>query len=114
MPATLFVALEREIPGFTPHVRGVVLAENPLDELAEELNVQALADFFRLDPNDVFDDEDLDATGDNGFSDLTATDWWFDAREGLATVQALLEHHYPTVSLDKVLPKQLQEIDDHD
>lgn len=93
MPAELFVALEREIPGFHPRVSGAALAEDPLDEFAEELGVPALGDFFRMNPDDVFnDDDDYAAWGGGSLSDPTAVDWWFDADDGLITVRALLTH----------------------
>ena len=90
MGAELFIVLEREIPDFDAYVNGRRLsqAEPQLDAFAAELDVTPLMNFFSQNPQEA-----LDLMGDFGAEagDIELPDeTWFDAAEGLRTVQALI------------------------
>ena len=90
MPA-VYIALEDEIDGLDTYVDGTALceAERSLGRLAGELGVKPLMDFFGQAVADtgVFSDDELDEMEDQ----LPAAAW-FEARQGLATVEGLERH----------------------
>src|SRR4051794_17122056 len=86
MGAALYIALEKEIPGFDPMMDGKALskAADQLDELAKSLAVRPLMQFFSADPEMLaeFLDEDAEVPPQS----------WFPARDGLVTVRVLRAH----------------------
>jgi hypothetical protein len=90
MGAELFILLEREIPGFDPYVNGsyVSRADEQLTQLAIELGVTPLMEFFSAAPAELMDFvEDEAELGDLELPEET----WFEAEDGLKTVETLLE-----------------------
>ena len=112
MPAYSIVT-ERPIDGYDQFVRGeaVALASDLLDRLAAGAGVRPLLDFFSMDPGEVdalFDGLNLqlpeagegpgmDADGAADPADTsplleeTPPEEWFESREGLATIRALIQ-----------------------
>lgn len=93
MSRALFITLAREIPGIdASSVGGKFLARNLdwLDEAAKKLVVRPLSELISAKPEDVaafLEGEGQDAT------DLSLPqEQWFDAEEGLRTIEALLRH----------------------
>jgi hypothetical protein len=88
----LFVALERDIADFDPYVNGHALsdAERELEHIAKEIDVTPLMAFFSQNPENAADFIE-DVGGDAEELDVP-DEAWFDATEGLNTVDALLEH----------------------
>jgi len=91
--SALFIVLAREIPGIdASSVGGKFLARNLewLDEAAKMLVVRPLSELISVNPEDAaafLDGEGHDAT------DLSLPpEQWFDAEEGLRTIEALLRH----------------------
>lgn len=91
MPA-LYIALEREIPEFDSYVNGHALSkeEQTLDNIARGLEVTPLMEFFSMDPEEAAGFIE-DGGGDPSGIDF-ADEQWFDAADGLKTVEALLAH----------------------
>ena len=92
MSAALYIVAEREIPDFDPFVNGKALSavERKLSHLAGELEVAPLMDFFSINPDEAagfIEDEG----GDVADVELPA-ETWFDAADGLSTVDALARH----------------------
>lgn len=91
MAASLYIVVEGEDPGFDIFVNGHALARNEdaLERLSGRLGVRPLLDFFSADENSMA--LLLEQGGGN-------PDWmrhlpdpqWFDARNGLVTVCALM------------------------
>jgi len=90
----LYIVLEREISGFDPYVNGRNLAHtsDELDALAKRLTVRPLMEFFSAHPDEVaglFDEE----SGGPGLEGLEVPpEMWFEADDGLKTVERLLAH----------------------
>lgn len=84
MSAALFITLDGEI-GLDTFVDGKALstALDILDDLAHQLRVKSLMEFFSPDPGNLLETEGLESTWDEE---------WFAASAGLATVRALLSH----------------------
>ncbi|QDU08856.1 hypothetical protein [Gimesia aquarii] len=92
MGVAYFIVLEREIEGVDSFMDGKCLARatDSLDQVARDLGVCPLSDFFSIDPEHAADflaDEGVDS--DN--IELPALQQ-FSAEEGLTTVRALLGH----------------------
>jgi hypothetical protein len=93
MGVALYVALEKEIPGFdASSVCGKRLekAQERLDGIAKELGLTPLGDFISVAPEDVlafFEDQGGVPEG----QELAPEDW-FDPAEGLRTVRGLLSY----------------------
>jgi hypothetical protein len=91
--SALFIVLAREIPGIdASSVGGKFLARNLewLDEAAKMLVVRPLSELISVNPEDAaafLEGEGQDAT-DLAFP----PEQWFDAEEGLRTIEALLQH----------------------
>jgi hypothetical protein len=87
MPS-IYIVLERKIPGVDTHVNGSYLSKNSdqLEQLAIHLGVKPLMAFFSTSPEEV-----ADLIGEDHISHLPqAVEQWFRAQDGLATVDALL------------------------
>ena len=93
MPS-LFIALEKPIPGFDPFVNGNALSasEKSLDALATKLKLTPLMGFFSVDPQEAMDflEGEAEATG-LAMHEVPPLEGekWFPASEGLAVVRAL-------------------------
>jgi len=92
MGAAHFIVLERRIAGLETNMDGKELSRHldTLDDVARELGVRPLSEFFSADPGEVrelLEDEDLDASA----VELPPLQQ-FPARDGLATVRALAAH----------------------
>jgi hypothetical protein len=91
VPASLYIVVEGEDPGFDIFVNGQSMARNEdaLERLAHRLHVHPLLDFFSADENSMA------LLLEQGAAD---PDWgrhlpqpqWYDAPGGLRTVQALI------------------------
>jgi len=92
MGAALFITLRREIPDFDAFVNGKALseAERKLERIANELSVTPLMDFFSQDAGAAADF--IEAEGGDPDDIELPDEAWFDAADGLSTVNALLEH----------------------
>lgn len=88
----LFVVLERDISDFDPYVKGRALSdsERKLEQLSKELNVTPLMNFFGQHPEDAA----AFIEGEGGDPDEIdiPDEAWFDATDGLRTIETLLEH----------------------
>jgi hypothetical protein len=92
MAASLYIVVEGEDPGFDIFVNGRAMAHNEdiLERLAGRLKVRPLLEFFSADQNSM---ASLLEQG------IANPDWarhlpkpqWFDAPDGLRTVQALID-----------------------
>ena len=86
MGAALYIALERQIPGFDPFLNGKALsqASDELDAIATSLGVRPLMEFFSADPDMAaeFLDDGTEAPPQT----------WFPASDGLATICAIHAH----------------------
>lgn len=96
MGAALYIALEREIPGFDPFINGKALSQvsDQLAVIATSVGVRPLMEFFSADPDMLaeFLDEGAEAPQQT----------WFPASDGLGTVRALRAH---LVANPSALPK---------
>jgi hypothetical protein len=92
MSSALFIALEREIPGFDPFVNGKVLADasDELDAVAATLKVKPLMQFFSQDAEETA--RFLEGEGVEMEDFEIPSETWFPAADGLKTVEALLDH----------------------
>jgi hypothetical protein len=93
MGVALYVALEKEVPGFdASSVWGKCLekAQTRLDGIAREHGLTPLGDFISVAPEDVL----AFLEGEGGVpEDLELpTEDWFDPAEGLRTVRGLLSY----------------------
>jgi hypothetical protein len=87
MGSALYIVLEKEIPGLDLNIDGKMLskAEEALAEAAERLGVCPLMEFFGASEEGMAQLPDEDTAG----IDIPTAEW-FDAEEGLKTVDALL------------------------
>lgn len=95
MPGALYVVLDRELQTVesTPAWRSLRHAQHRLSTLCRGLGVRELTDFVADNPEDLADEleDDLDLLGEVPVDANTlASERWFPAAEGLATVEALL------------------------
>lgn len=105
MGAGWFVAREREIPGQSgvlPHGgRALTFAQHHFDEIARNLDLPLLKEFFSSDPSAVA--AYLQENGVAANADELASEEWYDPAEILPTVQAILERlREPPVGLGQV------------
>jgi hypothetical protein len=90
MGSAHYIVLEKDIEGLDVEMDGKKLSRNieALDDLAEKLGVRPLSEFYSVDPEAA--EELLESEGgeadDQDFPPLQQ----FSARDGLATVRALL------------------------
>ena len=91
MPS-LFIILEREIPGLDTYVNGHALStyDEKLTQLAEELRVTPLPEFFSMDAEEAA--EMLEEMGGDPSEMEIAEEAWFEPAEGLKTIETL-QHH---------------------
>jgi hypothetical protein len=93
MGSALYIVLERNIEGLDPFVGGKGLADatDELDALATRLGVRPFMEFFSVPPDEVADllDEEMGGPDMDG---LDLREAWFEAAEGLKTVDRLLAH----------------------
>jgi hypothetical protein len=89
MSVALYVVTEKGLPGFdASSVCGKALetAQNQLDALAKQLGLTPLTDFISVDP-----EEAADFLEGEGIDDvIIPAEQWYDADDGLKTVQGLL------------------------
>ena len=88
MSAAYYIVLEKEINGLDSSMRGKGLSKNieSLDEAARKLGVRPLSEFVSMSEDAV-----ADLMGDDAIADLELPPMeQFSAKEGLATVKALL------------------------
>lgn len=92
MAASLYIVVEGEDPGYDIFVNGHALARNEeaLERLARSLEVCPLLEFFSADENSMALLLEQGA-GDPEWVRNLPQPQWFDAEEGLKTVQSLLE-----------------------
>ena len=93
MGVALYIALEKEIPGFdASSVCGKHLekAQERLDGIAKELGLTPLGDFISMAPEDVLDFFEGEGGMPEGHE--PPAEEWFDPAEGLRTVRGLLSH----------------------
>jgi hypothetical protein len=93
MGVALYVALEKEVPGFDASSGcGKVLerAQRQIDGIARRLNLTPLEDFISTDPEEIRGYmEDLGGVPDGV---QFPAEQWFDPSDGLKTVRGLLNH----------------------
>ena len=89
MSVALYIVAEQTIPGFdAASVCGKALekAQNRLDALARSHDLTPVSDFISIDP-----DEAADFLEGEGIDDVEIpAEQWFDAADGLKTIQGLL------------------------
>ena len=92
MAASLYIVVEGEDPGYDIFVNGHALARNEeaLERLAQTLEVCPLLEFFSADENSMALLLEQGAGDPEWVSNLPQPQW-FDAEDGLRTVEALLE-----------------------
>ena len=92
MPASLYIVVEGEDPGFDIFVNGHALARNEeaLHRLAAKLRVSPLLDFFSADENSMALLLDQGA-GDPEWAHHLPQPQWFQPSDGLVTVRALID-----------------------
>jgi hypothetical protein len=89
MGVALYIVLERQVKNLDSFVDGKMLAkaEPDLNRRATELNVTPLMDFYGSDPDEIFEEFDLEALE----TAESLEEQWFEAKDGLQTVNALLK-----------------------
>lgn len=89
MSVAYYIVLDNEEPGFETFVNGKFLAHDVenLDAICERLGIRAFGDFLAMSEDDISDmlGEDVELPEYEG-------EQWFDAREGIALVNALVAH----------------------
>lgn len=99
----LFIAFEHEIDDvdLTPHATALVEHREFLEEIAEAAHVPTLMYFFHKSADDLdeFVDDDYNEDGGDEGEEL-----WFEASEGVATLEALVHHFedHPSEAPDEV------------
>lgn len=91
MSASLYLVVEGDDPGFDTFVNGRALARNEdaLEQMCIRLGVRPLIDFFSADENSM----SLlieEGAGNSELLEKLPPPQWFQGREGLASVSALL------------------------
>lgn len=92
MPASMYIVVEGEDPGFDTFVNGRALARNEdgLERLAIRLGVRPLIDFFSADENSM----SLlieEGAGNPDLLQKLPPPQWFGGHDGLASVRPLLQ-----------------------
>lgn len=92
MPASLYIVVEGDDPGYDIFVNGHALARNEdaLEQLARRLKVRPLLDFFSADENSMALLLEQGA-GNPEWANHLPQPQWFDGENGLKTVCALAE-----------------------
>ena len=93
MSACFYIVVEGEDPGYDIFVNGHMLAryESELEQLAAQLGVPPLLEFFSADRNSMAMLLEQGA-GDPQWEPSLPDPQWFFPTEGLQTINALLEH----------------------
>lgn len=93
MPASLYIVVEGEDPGYDIFVNGHALARNEdaLEQLARRLQVSPLLEFFSADENSMALLLEQGA-GNPEWAQNLPQPQWFDATDGLRTVRAILAY----------------------
>jgi hypothetical protein len=91
MPASLYIVVEGDDPGFDIFVNGHALARNEdsLEQLAERLHVSPLLEFFSADENSMALLLEQGA-GNPEWALTLPQPQWYNAPQGLLTVRALI------------------------
>lgn len=89
MGVAYYITLERDIDGFDSMVDGKALnaASGPLESIARQLKVRVLDEFVSAGIDDV-----QNLLGEDADVPELPPKSWHDAKEGLATIRALLGH----------------------
>jgi hypothetical protein len=99
MPASLYIVVEGDDPGFDIFVNGHALARNEdaLERLAERLHVSPLLEFFSADENSMALLLEQGA-GNPEWAQNLPQPQWYNAPQGLLTVRTLIAflHEAPT------------------
>jgi hypothetical protein len=85
---SLYIVLEKKVPGFEPIIDGKALGrfEKELAEIAERCGVQPLMSFFSTNVDDA-----SEFLQNEGLADVEVPEeQWFPPQDGLRTVEALL------------------------
>lgn len=92
MPASLYIVVEGDDPGYDIFVNGHALARNEdaLEQLARRLQVRSLLDFFSADENSMALLLEQGA-GNPEWAHHLPQPQWFDGTDGLKTVRAFLD-----------------------
>jgi hypothetical protein len=117
MPGALYVVLDRELQSVEsiPTWRSLRHAQHRLSTLCRSLGVRELTEFVADNPEDLADEleDDLDLLGEVPVDANTlASERWFPAADGLATVEALLERLREEPGLVRESDHVLGELDD--
>jgi hypothetical protein len=116
MAASLYIVVEGEDPGFDIFVNGHAMARNEdaLERLAAALRVPPLLQFFSADENSMCLLLEQGA-GDPEWASHLPQPQWFDPRQGLVTVRALIDFLGSTpVSLGSETPPVLSELREYE
>lgn len=91
MGVSYFVTTEAEIDGYEPDEfdgKALAKADDYLEEsVCKPLGLKALIDFMGDDPRELLGEEDFE-----GVPEETLTEQWFDASDGIASINAMLAH----------------------
>jgi len=104
MSASLFIVLEREIEGVdASSVSGKFLSRQLewLDEAAAKLHVRRLGELISFAPDEV--QAFLDSEGGDAEGFDVPPEQWFDAADGLRTIEALVKHAESLTTTEKGL-----------
>lgn len=93
MGDAIFIALEHEIPDFDANVTATALAQSvdALVDVADQLDVRPLADFFSQSEEDMAAFMDSDEMELDDEVDVPE-EQWFDAAEGLNTIRSMIDY----------------------
>jgi len=113
---SLYIVLEKETPGFDPHVDGYNLsqAESDLAEIAREIEVTPLMDFFSADPEEIEGFMEEENPSGEEQEKRMSDEAWFSADQGLETIRGLTDYivaHMGRVRNDGPLLEELQEFE---
>lgn len=89
MSAAYYIILEKEDTGIDLNVygRGISRDQEVLDKIAQDIGIKPLSNFYSIDVESV-----LDLIGEDITSLGIPDEYWFDSREGLITIQLLLNY----------------------
>lgn len=111
-----YIVLEKETPGFDPHVDGHNLsqAEPELADIAREIDVTSLMEFFSADSQEIegFLNEEIPDGEER--EKVMSDEAWFTADQGLETIRGLTDYivaHMGRVRNDGPLLEELQEFE---
>lgn len=95
MSVALYIVCERDVDGFDPFVNGKAVGhadEETLEAICVEIGVPPLMAFYSENPEVLaeFLDEELEDEAPS--RDELPAEEWFNAGDGLVTVQALADH----------------------